>query len=455
MREPVIKGTPGEPPEVKKPGREAAAKSDPDEKLRPQRLSEIVGQRSVAERLAIALSASQEAKRTASAHPLRRSSRTRQDDVRDRAPQRAWRRAQHHERPRARQEDGRDALPHERHRGLDPLHRRDPSPAEDGRGIHLSRDGGFSSRRRSRRRDVGPHDQSSAQEVHDHRRNHPQRHAFRPAPRPVPHARAPRVLRRRRPGARSSRSTRRSFGPRSPPKPPGSSPSGVEGLRGWPTPASAGSATTRPPAPMARSPSKSRAMPSTCRRSTSKGWTSKTAATSRHSINVFQRRPDRSRSPRRDDEHRGRHDHRRGRALPSSPPLHRADLAGPRATPKAYATSACGSRRPIPSSTHSLINGGSSSDRRPPIVARHARVGRRMALPSIVVRRKNHLDPIEASLVPAMERRVQLSSGVGRIIPMDIIGINVNVDLNCVPRHDQARPCMCLCRELSTTDQPR
>ena len=100
----------------------------------------------------------------------------------------------------ARQEDGRDALPDQRGRGLDPLHRRDPPPAQDGRGVHLPGDGGFPRRRRAGRGDVGPDDQPAAQEVHDHRRDDPQRHALRPAPRPVPHARAPRVLRRRRPG---------------------------------------------------------------------------------------------------------------------------------------------------------------------------------------------------------------------------------------------------------------
>jgi Holliday junction DNA helicase RuvB len=58
MREAVIQGSPGEDPDRSKRTRDGAAPIDPvEEKLRPQRLSEVVGQRSVAERLAIALSA--------------------------------------------------------------------------------------------------------------------------------------------------------------------------------------------------------------------------------------------------------------------------------------------------------------------------------------------------------------------------------------------------------------
>ena len=58
MREPIIKGVPGEPPDSKPP-RDVGRPADPlDEKLRPQRLVEVIGQRSVAERLAIALEAS-------------------------------------------------------------------------------------------------------------------------------------------------------------------------------------------------------------------------------------------------------------------------------------------------------------------------------------------------------------------------------------------------------------
>jgi Holliday junction DNA helicase RuvB len=58
MREPIIKGVPGgEQPERRhKPGEPRPV--DPmDEKLRPQQLSEVIGQRKVAERLAVALAA--------------------------------------------------------------------------------------------------------------------------------------------------------------------------------------------------------------------------------------------------------------------------------------------------------------------------------------------------------------------------------------------------------------
>src|SRR5579875_516061 len=64
MREAIIRGTPGRDDDGKgrrgpKPGAPAAEKPvDPDEKLRPQRLHEIVGQRAGADRLAIALEAS-------------------------------------------------------------------------------------------------------------------------------------------------------------------------------------------------------------------------------------------------------------------------------------------------------------------------------------------------------------------------------------------------------------
>ena len=58
MREAVIQRNPGDEPDRSKRQRDPAAPVDPvEEKLRPQRLSEIVGQRNVAERLAIALSA--------------------------------------------------------------------------------------------------------------------------------------------------------------------------------------------------------------------------------------------------------------------------------------------------------------------------------------------------------------------------------------------------------------
>ena len=65
------------------------------------------------------------------------------------------------------------------------------------------------------------------------------------------------------------------------PRPPGSWPRAAAERPGSPTPACAGSATTPWPAPTGTSACRSRATPSTCRRSTPRGSTSKTAATSR------------------------------------------------------------------------------------------------------------------------------------------------------------------------------
>src|SRR3954453_12578297 len=59
MREPIIKGSPGDDPSGSRGGRQEGRPVDAmDEKLRPQRLVEVIGQRSVAERLGIALEAS-------------------------------------------------------------------------------------------------------------------------------------------------------------------------------------------------------------------------------------------------------------------------------------------------------------------------------------------------------------------------------------------------------------
>ena len=106
MREAIIRGTPDREDDGKR-RRDAAPEAapserpvDPDEKLRPQRLDEIVGQRSVAERLAISLEAAQEAGRAAAAHPLRRPARAGQDDLRHGPAQRAGRRAEHDQRRR-------------------------------------------------------------------------------------------------------------------------------------------------------------------------------------------------------------------------------------------------------------------------------------------------------------------------------------------------------------------
>ena len=233
----------------------------------------------VAERLAISLEAAQEAGRAAAAHPLRRPARAGQDDLRHRPAQRAGRRAEHHQRRRARQEDGRDALPDQRRRGLDPVHRRDPPAAQHGRGVHLSGHGGLPGRRRAGRGDVGPDDQPAAEEVHDHRRHDPQRHALRPAPRAVRHPRAPGILRRRGPGADHHDQRRQAPLDDRRPRRPGSWRRGAAGRRGSPMPGSGGSATTRWPAPTGTSTCPSPAMRSTCRRWTPRGSTSRTAAT--------------------------------------------------------------------------------------------------------------------------------------------------------------------------------
>ncbi|WP_422925546.1 Holliday junction branch migration DNA helicase RuvB [Singulisphaera sp. PoT] len=59
MREPIITGQQGGPPDPPRRKNEAEPAVDPlDEKLRPKRLIEIIGQRNVAERLSIALQAS-------------------------------------------------------------------------------------------------------------------------------------------------------------------------------------------------------------------------------------------------------------------------------------------------------------------------------------------------------------------------------------------------------------
>src|SRR3954452_15699864 len=57
MREAIIKGGGGDPGDEPRRGHEAKPVDSVDEKLRPQRLDEIVGQRKVAERLAISLEA--------------------------------------------------------------------------------------------------------------------------------------------------------------------------------------------------------------------------------------------------------------------------------------------------------------------------------------------------------------------------------------------------------------
>ena len=222
-----------------------------------------------------------EAGRAAAPYPLRRPARPGQDHVRDRAAQRAGRRAQHHERGSARQEDGRHALPDQRGRGLDPLHRRDPSPAPRRRGIHLPGDGRFPGRRRSGRRNVGTDHQPPAQEIHDHRRHHSQRHALGAAARTLRHARASRVLRRRRPDQDHHDQRRQApldHRPRSRERAGRAQPGNAPHRQ---RPPALGARLRPGPRRRNRSTWRSRAMPWPCRRSTPRGSTSKTGATSK------------------------------------------------------------------------------------------------------------------------------------------------------------------------------
>ncbi len=164
---------------------------------------------------------------------------------------------------------------------LDPLHRRDPSTAPRGRGIHLSGHGRLPGRCRARRGNVGAHHQSFPQEIHDHRSDDAQRHALGPAARAVRHARAPRVLRRRRPRQDHHDQRRQAATRRSSPRPRGSWPRAAAERLGSPTRACAGSATTPWPAPTGISVSRSPATPSTCKRSIPRDSISKTAAISK------------------------------------------------------------------------------------------------------------------------------------------------------------------------------
>ena len=147
-----------------------------------------------------------------------------------------------------------------------------------GRGIHLPGHGRLPGRRRARRGDVGPDDQSLARRSSRSSGPRPAAACSRPAARAVRHARAPRVLRRRRPGqiitinAAKLRSTLVAeaaweLAARS---------------RGTPRIANARLRWVRDyalPALTAISASRSPATPSTCKRSTPRGSTSKTGAT--------------------------------------------------------------------------------------------------------------------------------------------------------------------------------
>ncbi len=91
MREPIIKGNPdgsgggsrrtGSVRRIDRQRRRSVLKGV-DDKLRPQRLSEVIGQRAVAERLAISLGGGQETGRTTAPHPVRRTARAGKNDLR-------------------------------------------------------------------------------------------------------------------------------------------------------------------------------------------------------------------------------------------------------------------------------------------------------------------------------------------------------------------------------------
>ena len=175
MREPIITNAGGgDPVDPKGTPREPRPVDQMDEKLRPQTLAEVVGQRSVAERLAIALSASRKRGeplphilfdgppglgKTTFATVLPNELGTEHpDDLRaspgQASPPTCCR-----------------ILTNAGGR-LHPLHRRDPPPAQDRRGVHLSRDGGLPRRRGSGRGHVRADDQPPVEEVHHHRRDH-------------------------------------------------------------------------------------------------------------------------------------------------------------------------------------------------------------------------------------------------------------------------------------------
>ena len=180
MREPTIKGNSASEPDRNRRGHSGHGAENTgetiepvDKKLRPQRLSEIIGQRAVAERLAISLAAAKKR-----GEPLPHI-------LFDGPPglgKTTFATVLHNElgvelniTSGAALDKKMDVMPFLTNAaaGLDPLHRRDPSAAPRRRRIHLSGHGRFPGRCRARRRDVGTHDQSSAQEIHDHRCHDP------------------------------------------------------------------------------------------------------------------------------------------------------------------------------------------------------------------------------------------------------------------------------------------
>ena len=205
MREPIIQGkrdSGGEGIDPARseshPGRHPRVIDPVDEKLRPQRLDEIVGQRAVAERLAIALIAA------------RKRSEPLPHILFDGPPglgKTTFATVLHNElgvelnmTSGAALDKKMDVMPYLTNAAegsilfIDEIHRLPKAveefiyPVMEDFRVDVVLGEGMSA-----------HDQLAAQEVHDHWRNHPQRNALRPAPRTVPHARAPRVLRCRRP----------------------------------------------------------------------------------------------------------------------------------------------------------------------------------------------------------------------------------------------------------------
>ncbi len=200
MREPIIKGRAGRAHRIDTAAGRGRPADPLDEKLRPQRLAEVIGQRSVAERLAIALEAAKKRGeplphilfdgppglgKTTFATVLHNELGVELNITSGPALDKKM-----------------DVMPYLTNASegsilfIDEIHRLPKTveefiyPVMEDFRVDVVLGEGMSA----------ADDQPAAQEVHDHRRHHPQRHALRPAPRPLPHARAPGVLRRRRPG---------------------------------------------------------------------------------------------------------------------------------------------------------------------------------------------------------------------------------------------------------------
>ena len=111
------------------------------------------------------------------------------------------------QRGRAASPQGFDSLSDQCRGRLGPVHRRDPSAGQGGRGILVSGDGRFSHRHRAGRRGQRPHDQHGAAAVHADRGHHAGRAAVGSAARSLSDARAPRFLHASTSWPRSSAAT--------------------------------------------------------------------------------------------------------------------------------------------------------------------------------------------------------------------------------------------------------